>query len=61
MAMAAKTRRPNVAPTFSAALIPTPSTRQALLEELDVERRLERLVDALDALLSQITGQGGRA
>ena len=45
----------------ASALIPTPSTRQALLEELDVERRLERLVDALDALLSQITGEGGRA
>lgn len=45
----------------ASALIPTPPTRQGLLEELDVERRLERLVDALDALLSQITGEGGRA
>ena len=45
----------------ASALIPTPATRQALLEELDVERRLERLVDALDTLLSQLTGEGGRA
>jgi len=45
----------------ASALVPTPATRQALLEELDVERRLERLADALDALLSQLTGEGGRA
>ena len=45
----------------AAALVPTPTTRQALLEELDVERRLERLAGALDALLSQLTGEGGRA
>ena len=45
----------------TSALIPTPATRQALLEELDVERRLERLGGALDNLLSQLTGEGGRA
>jgi hypothetical protein len=45
----------------ASALIPTSTTRQALLEELDVERRLERLAGALDALLSQLTGEGGRA
>ena len=45
----------------ASALIPTPTTRQALLEELDVERRLERLAGALDALLSQLTGESGRA
>lgn len=44
----------------ASALIPTPTTRQALLEELDVERRLERLAVALDDLLSQLTGEGGR-
>ncbi len=45
----------------ASALVPTASTRQALLEELDVERRLDRLAGALDALLSQLTGEGGRA
>ncbi|MGH7350199.1 MAG: LON peptidase substrate-binding domain-containing protein [Candidatus Rokuibacteriota bacterium] len=45
----------------ASALIPTPTTRQALLEELDVERRLDRLAAALDDLLSQLTGEGGRA
>ena len=45
----------------ASALVPTPATRQALLEELDVERRLERLTAALDDLLSQLTGEGGRA
>jgi Lon protease-like protein len=45
----------------ASALVPTPTTRQALLEELDVERRLERLATALDALLSQLTEEGGRA
>jgi Lon protease-like protein len=42
-------------------LVPTPAIRQALLEELDVERRLERLTLALDDLSSQLTGEGGRA
>jgi uncharacterized protein len=45
----------------ASALVPTPATRQALLEELNVERRLERLVTALDDLLSRIGGGGGRA
>jgi Lon protease-like protein len=45
----------------ASALVPTASTRQALLEELDVERRLDRLAGTLDALLSQLTGEGGRA
>lgn len=45
----------------ASALVPTPVLRQALLEELDVERRLERLAAALDDLLSQLTGEGGRA
>ena len=44
----------------ASALIPASTTRQALLEELDVERRLEQLADALDTLLSQLTGEGGR-
>jgi Lon protease-like protein len=45
----------------ASALVPTPATRQALLEEVHVERRLERLTVALDDLLSQLTGEGGRA
>lgn len=45
----------------ASALVPTHSVRQQLLEELDVERRLERLAAALDDLLSQLTGEGGRA
>ena len=45
----------------ASALVPAASTRQALLEELDVARRLDRLAGALDALLSQLTGEGGRA
>ena len=44
----------------ASALVPTPATRQALLEELDIERRLERLAAALDDLLSQLSGEGGR-
>jgi hypothetical protein len=31
--------------------------RQALLEELDVERRLARLARALDDVLRQLTGE----
>ncbi|HYB70782.1 MAG TPA: LON peptidase substrate-binding domain-containing protein [Candidatus Bathyarchaeia archaeon] len=45
----------------ASALVPAPAVRQALLEELHVERRLERLVGALDDLLSQLPGDGGRA
>jgi len=39
----------------ASAVLPDPTVRQALLEELDVERRLERLTAALDDLLKQIT------
>jgi len=45
----------------ASTLVPSPATRQALLEELHVERRLERLAAALDDLLSHLTGEGGRA
>jgi Lon protease-like protein len=45
----------------ASALVPAPATRQALLEELDVERRLERLAVALDDLLTKLSGEGGRA
>jgi Lon protease-like protein len=41
----------------ASALVPGPAVRQALLEELDVERRLERLSAALDDLLRQLTGE----
>jgi hypothetical protein len=46
---------------IASTLVPRPVTRQALLEELHVERRLERLASALDDLLSHLTGEGGRA
>ena len=39
----------------ASAMLPDPSVRQALLEELDVGRRLDRLAAALDDLLRQIT------
>lgn len=45
----------------ASALVPAPDLRQALLEELHVERRLTRLAAALDDLLSHLTGEGGRA
>ena len=45
----------------ASALVPSPTARQALLEELHVERRLDRLASALDDLLSQLPGEGGRA
>jgi uncharacterized protein len=45
----------------AASLVPAAATRQALLEELHVERRLERLAVALDDLLSHLTGEGWRA
>jgi Lon protease-like protein len=41
----------------AAAVLPDASVRQRLLEELDVERRLERLTRALDDLLRQLTGE----
>lgn len=46
---------------IASTLVPSPVTRQALLEELHVERRLERLAAALDDVLSHLTGEGGRA
>ena len=39
----------------ASAVLPDPAVRQALLEELDVERRLERLTAALDDLFKQLT------
>ena len=45
----------------ASSLLPAAAVRQALLEELHVERRLERLAEALDDLLSHLTGEGGRA
>ncbi|HET7874840.1 MAG TPA: LON peptidase substrate-binding domain-containing protein [Methylomirabilota bacterium] len=40
----------------ASAVVPDVRIRQALLEELDVVRRLERLAAALDDLLTQLTG-----
>ena len=39
----------------ASGVIPDASVRRALLEELDVERRLERLTAALDDLLNNLT------
>ena len=41
----------------ASALIPSPAARQALLEELDVERRLRRLLVELQDLLQQLKGR----
>jgi Lon protease-like protein len=41
----------------ASALIPSPAARQALLEELDVERRLRRLLVELQELLQQLKGR----
>ena len=46
---------------IASTLIPSSSTRQSLLEDLHVERRLERLAAALDDLRSHLSGEGGRA
>lgn len=40
----------------ASAVIPSPDVRQALLEELDVERRLRRLLAELENLLQQLKG-----
>ena len=40
---------------IASAVLPDPAVRQALLEELDVGRRLERLAAALDDLFKQLT------
>ena len=40
----------------ASAVIPSPAVRQALLEELDVERRLRRLLAELEDLLQQLKG-----
>jgi Lon protease-like protein len=45
-----------LADQVASGVIPDPDVRQALLEELDVERRLVRLTGALDALLRQLSG-----
>ena len=41
---------------IASAVIPEPDVRQALLEEMDVERRLSRLAEALDDLFTHLTG-----
>jgi len=41
---------------IASAVVPEADVRQALLEELDVERRLSRLAEALDDLYTQLTG-----
>jgi Lon protease-like protein len=41
----------------ASAVVPSPAARQALLEELDVERRLRRLLVELQALLQQLKGR----
>jgi Lon protease-like protein len=45
-----------IADRVTAAVIPDAALRQELLEELDVGRRLERVADALDALVQELRG-----
>lgn len=45
-----------VADRVAAAVIPDPAVRQELLETLDVGRRIERLADALEALVRELRG-----
>ena len=40
----------------ASAIIPSPALRQRLLEEVDVERRLRRLLLVLDVLLARLIG-----
>ena len=48
-----------VADRVAAAVIPDPSTRQRLLETLDVGDRLALLGDALTALVDELQRRGG--
>lgn len=45
-----------IADRVAAAVLPSPTLRQELLEILDVERRLRRLAVALDELVSELRG-----
>jgi hypothetical protein len=45
-----------VADRVAATVIPDPTLRQALLEELDGARRAERVADALDVLVNELRG-----
>ena len=42
---------------IASAVVPEAEVRQQLLEELDVERRLQHLAGALDDLYTQLTGE----
>lgn len=42
---------------IASAVVPDVALRQGLLEELDIERRLLRLAEALDDLYTQLTGE----
>jgi uncharacterized protein len=44
---------------IASVVVPEADVRQALLEELDVERRLVRLAEALDDLYTQLTSDRG--
>ena len=48
-----------VADRIAAAVVPDADLRQALLETLEVDRRLARLADALDALVRELSGGRG--
>jgi Lon protease-like protein len=48
-----------VADRVASAVIPDAGLRQALLEELDAARRLDRVADALDALVDELRGGRG--
>ena len=45
-----------IADRIAGAVLPDPGLRQELLETLDVTRRLERLAQALDALVNRLGG-----
>ncbi len=45
-----------IADRIAAAVLPSASVRQELLETTDVERRLKRLVTALDELVAELSG-----
>ena len=42
---------------IASAVVPEAAVRQQLLEELDVERRLQHLAGTLDDLYTQLTGE----
>jgi len=48
-----------IADRIAAAVLPDVDVRQELLETLEVDRRLPRVADALEALVRELSGGGG--